>query len=59
MINILKVKQNFKYNKIPKDNEYCTCLLVILLGSIFVNSNKEDYPQIFLEEWKYMTQKEK
>ena len=26
---------------------------VILLDSIFVNSNKEYYPQIFLEECKY------
>ena len=41
---------NFQYNKIPKDNEYCTCLPVILLNSIFVNSDKEYYPQIFLEE---------
>ena len=44
---------NFRYNKIPKDNEYCTCLSVILLDSILVNSNKEHYLQIFLEEHKY------
>ena len=37
----------------PKDNEYCSCLSVILLNSIFVNSNKEHYPEIFLEECKY------
>ena len=30
------------------------CLSVILLDSIFVNSDKEYYPQIFLEEFKYM-----
>ena len=42
-----------KYNKIPKDNEYCTCLPVILLDSIFFNSDKEYYPQTFLEEFKY------
>ena len=45
-----RVYANFRYNKIPKDNEYCTCLSVILLDSIFVNSNKKYYPQIFLEE---------
>ena len=42
-----------KYNKIPKDNEYCTCLPVILLDSIFFNSDIEYYPQTFLEEFKY------
>ena len=35
-----KVYTNFQHNKIPKDNEYCACLSVILLDSIFVNSNK-------------------
>ena len=48
-----KVYTNFQHNKMPKDNEYCACLSVILLDSIFVNSNKEYYPQIFLEERKY------
>ena len=48
-----KVYTNFQHNKIPKDNEYCACLSVIFLDSIFVNSNKEYYPQIFLEECKY------
>ena len=42
-----------KYNIIPKDNEYCSCLSVTLSDSIFVNSDKEFYPQIFLEECKY------
>ena len=41
-----KVYKNFQHNKIPKDNEYYVCLSVILLDSIFVNSNKE-YSQIF------------
>ena len=36
-----RVYTNFQHNKIPKDNEYCACLSVILLDSIFVNSNKE------------------
>ena len=48
-----KVYTNFQHNKIPKDNEYCACQSVIWLDSIFVNSNKEYYPQIFLEECKY------
>ena len=53
------VYTNFQYKKIPKDNEYCTCLSVILRGSIFVNSDKECYPQIFLEEYRYERKKKK
>ena len=52
-INNDKVYTNFQHCKIPKDNEYCACLSVILLDSFFVNSNKEYYPQIFLEECKH------
>ena len=36
-----RVHTNFQYNKIPKDNQYCPYLSVILLHSIFVNSDKE------------------
>ena len=35
-----RVHTNFQHNKIPKVNEYCACLSVILLDSIFVNSEK-------------------
>ena len=48
-----KLYTNFRYNKIPKDIEYCTRLSVILVDSFLVNSDKEYYPQIFLEECKY------
>ena len=44
-----KVYTNFQHNKIPKDTEYCACLSVILLHFILVNSDRESYPQIFLE----------
>ena len=54
-----KVYTNFQHNKIPKDNEYCACLSVILLDSIFINSDKEYYPQIFLEECKYVIKNKK
>ena len=54
-----RVYVNFQYNKILKDNEYCACLSVILLDSIFVNSDKECYSQIFLEECKYAIKKKK
>ena len=48
-----KVYASFQDNKTPKDNEHWVCLSVILLDSIYVNSNKEYYQQIFLEESKY------
>ena len=48
-----KVYTNFQHNKIPKDNECCACLSVILWDSNFFNSKKEYYPQVFLEECKY------
>ena len=48
-----KMYTNFQHNKIPKDDEYCACLSVILLDSIFVNSDKDYYLQTFLEECKY------
>ena len=47
-----KVYTSYQHNKIPKDKEYCARLSVILLDSIFVNSSKEYFPQIFLEECK-------
>ena len=48
-----RVYTNFQNNKIPKNVEYFTCLSVISLDSIFVNSDKEYYLQIFSEECKY------
>ena len=42
---------NFQGNKIPEDNECCTCLSVILLDSV-VKTDNDYYPQIFLEERK-------
>ena len=52
-----RVYTNFQNNKIPKDNKNCVCLSVILLDSIFVNSDKEYYPQILLEECKCVIKK--
>ena len=49
-----RVYTNFQNNEIPKDHEYCTCLSVISLDSIFVKSDTEFYPKLFLEECKYM-----
>ena len=49
---------NFHDNKIPKDNQYCTCLSVILLGSVIKIDNNYQ-PQIFLEESKHGIKKKK
>ena len=51
------VNTNFQHNEIPKDNEYFACLSIILLDSVFVNSDKEYYQQILLEECKYVIKK--
>ena len=48
-----KVYTNFQRNKIPKGNEYFECFSVISLDYILINSSKEYYPQILLEECKY------
>ena len=52
------VYTNFQHIEIPKD-KYFVCLSIILLDSIFVNSQKEYYPQILLEECKYVVKNKK
>ena len=54
-----RVYRNFQHNKIPKDNKYFAYLSVILSNSIFINSDKEYYPQVLLEECKYAIKNEK
>ena len=61
-IKIYYNKTNTKFydNKIPENNEYCACLSVILLDSVYVNANKECYPQEeYLEECKFAIKKKK
>ena len=48
----------FNGNKIPEDNECCTCLSEISLDSL-VNVDQKYYPQIFLEECKCAVKKKK
>ena len=48
----------FYGNKIPEDNKYCTSLSAILLDSV-VKIDHDYYPQIFLEECKYVVKKKK
>ena len=53
-----RINTNVYGNKMPEDNECCTCLSVMLLDYIVKIDN--DYcPQIFLDECKYAINKRK
>ena len=47
---------NFHNKKIPKEKAPCKCLSIIMLDSV-IKVNKKYYPQIFLEECKYVQEK--
>ena len=49
-INLYSI--NFYGHRMPKENELYNFLSVILLDSVFVYSDNEYYPQIFLEKLK-------
>ena len=53
-----KINTNFQNNKIPKEDSPCICLLVILIDSVFRTGNNY-YPQVFLEECKYVFKKKR
>ena len=44
-----RIYTHFHVNKMPKDNEYCACLWVILLDFVVKTNNNYD-PEIFLAE---------
>ena len=52
-------KINLYDNKMLIGNERYICLFVILLDSIFANSHKEYYSQMFLKECKYVVKNKK
>ena len=47
---------NFHNKKMPKEKAPCKCLSIIMLDSV-IKANKKYYPQIFLEECKYVQEK--
>ena len=47
---------NFHKKEIPKEKEPCKCLSIIMLDSV-IKANKKYYPQILLEERKYVKEK--
>ena len=47
---------NFHNKKMPKEKAPCKCLSIIMIDSV-IKANKTYYPQIILEECKYMQEK--
>ena len=50
------IKTNFLNNGLPKENTYYTCIACITVNSV-LRMNKENYPQVYLEECKYKIKK--
>ena len=48
-----KISTDFHDDRIPKEGSQCICLAVILTDSVF-KIGKNYYPQVFLEECKYI-----
>ena len=53
-----KIKTNFHNNKIPKEVSQFICLSAILIDSV-IGTGKNYYPQVFLEECKYVVKEKK
>ena len=53
-----KLNTNFHNNEIPKEGSQCICLSVILIDSVY-KKDKNYYPQVFLEECKYVVKEKK
>ena len=49
-----KIIKNIHNNKIPKEGSQCNCISVILIDLIYRKDKKNYYPQVFLEECKYV-----
>ena len=47
---------NFHNKKMPKEKASCKCLSIIMIDSV-IKANKKYYPQILLEECKYIQEK--
>ena len=53
-----KINTNFHNNKIPREGSQFICLSVILIDSVF-RTGKNYYPQVFLEECKYVVKEKR
>ena len=52
------INTNFYNDKIPEEDSQFICLSVILIDSVF-RTGKDYYPQVFLEECKYVVKEKK
>ena len=52
------IKTNFLGDEIPEENVHCTCIACITIDSV-MRMEKKNYPQVYLEEWKYKIKKTK
>ena len=52
------IKTNFLGDKIPKESMHYTCIACITIDSV-MKMEKKNYPQVYLEEWKYKMKKTK
>ena len=53
-----KTNANFGKNKIPKEDSQYICLSLIMINFVF-RTSKNYYPQVFLEECKYVVEEKK
>ena len=52
------INTNFHNNKLPEERSQCICLSVTLTDSVF-RTDETYYPQVFLEECKYVVKVKK
>ena len=52
------IKTNFLSDEVPKENEHYTCIACITIDSV-MRMEKKNYPQVYLEEYKYIIKKDK
>ena len=52
------IKTNFLGDEVPKENQHYTCIARITIDSV-MRMEKKNYPQVYLEEWKYRMKKTK
>ena len=57
-ISIIKdsIITNFHNKKMPQEKGPCKCLSIVMLNSV-IKANKKYYPQVLLEECKYVQEK--
>ena len=52
------IKTNFLGDEIPKKDMHYTCIAGLTIDSV-MKMEKKNYPQVYLEEWKYKMKKTK